>query len=206
MVSFALVRPTWSTVETRAVKQRDAADRRLAQRAHEDAVALHGRAIEGAVAQRVEERRAGDKIGRPRRDGDLLLVDFEPDRGLYLSPCTSGPSAAKVDAVVDDRLVDVGVGEHRSRRKREGEAIGEGDRRVGRGARGIEEVDERGRGGLHDVRTERNLRLSNVQRFSMNCSKSGHRRRESGIRRHRRTTRRSATPLVGAVVKTRRWA
>jgi len=38
------------------MKQRDAADHGSAERCHEDAVALHRRAVEGALANRVEER------------------------------------------------------------------------------------------------------------------------------------------------------
>ena len=56
--------------------------------------------------------------------------------------------------------------------EREGEALGEQDPPLERRAAPASRVEDRRRGGFHDVRTERNLTLSAVQRFAMNCSKS----------------------------------
>ena len=82
-----------------ALEQRHRADRRAADPVGEEhAVALDLAAVERTVAQRLQERRtAGDGIGRARRDRDLLLVDFEPDRGLVF------------EAVDQDGIAQIGV-------------------------------------------------------------------------------------------------
>ena len=98
-MSLAVVRPIWSTLPSRPLNSitEPIAVPPIAI-GEEDAVALDFAAVERAVAQRLQERRAaGDRVGRARRDRDLLLVDFEPDRGLVFQ------------AVDQDRIAEIGV-------------------------------------------------------------------------------------------------
>ena len=81
-VTVACVRPTWSTVEIRPWNMSHAADNGSIRGGEENPVADDLGAIEGPIAQRDQEWRSVDQVGRPRGDRELLLVDLEPNASL----------------------------------------------------------------------------------------------------------------------------
>ena len=117
-----------------------------------DAISVNRRSIERPIPKSDKERRlAKQGVGWSGGDGDLLLIDLKARLlPLYLRPETSGPLALKVKPLATSVIIDARPCVDCARRGYEGEALGEGDWRVGRGAGGVDEVDDCRRGLFHD--------------------------------------------------------
>jgi len=103
-----------------AGKQQDAVDHGAAKCiGKEHAIAGDAGAVERAVAQRLQERHAGQQVGRRRDDLDLLLVDLEPDGLFVLQPADADRIGQIGDAAERERHVDIGVADDRAGRERE---------------------------------------------------------------------------------------